>query len=87
LLATKLIWSEIGSRALRESFIFLPLWLTLIRTVTLSEAEEFAQTVGAKHFQTSAKQSIGVDEVFFDLSKRILLCGDFNSFFRLILSI
>mmetsp|Transcript_25392 Transcript_25392/g.35149 ORF Transcript_25392/g.35149 Transcript_25392/m.35149 type:complete len:269 (+) Transcript_25392:2843-3649(+) len=42
------------------------------RTVSLQDAEAYAQSVGAKHFQTSAKQTIGVDEVFLDLTKRMI---------------
>eukprot|EP00009_Paramoeba_aestuarina_P001782 CAMPEP_0201506568 /NCGR_PEP_ID=MMETSP0161_2-20130828/483_1 /ASSEMBLY_ACC=CAM_ASM_000251 /TAXON_ID=180227 /ORGANISM="Neoparamoeba aestuarina, Strain SoJaBio B1-5/56/2" /LENGTH=213 /DNA_ID=CAMNT_0047900703 /DNA_START=79 /DNA_END=720 /DNA_ORIENTATION=+ len=42
------------------------------RTVTQREAEAYAATVGANHLQTSAKQTIGVDEVFLNLSKRML---------------
>ena len=31
----------------------------------------YAQSVGAKHFQTSAKLNKGVEELFFDLTKGI----------------
>lgn len=42
------------------------------RTVPLQEAETYAATVGAKHYSTSAKFNKGVDELFLDLSKRML---------------
>ena len=42
------------------------------RTVPASEAEEYAASVGAKHYYTSAKQNKGIQELFFDLSKRLL---------------
>lgn len=39
------------------------------RHVSVAEAEEYAASVGAKHFHTSAKLSKGIDEMFLDLSK------------------
>lgn len=42
------------------------------RTVPLQEAETYAASVGAKHYSTSAKLNKGVDELFLDLSKRML---------------
>ena len=49
------------------------------RIVSLSEAEEFARSVGAKHYNTSAKLNEGVTELFLDLAK--------SSFTKLILNI
>ena len=46
------------------------------RNVTLSEAEAYAKTVGAAHFQTSAKKYINVDEVFLHLTKEMLSRGN-----------
>ncbi|OQV22517.1 Ras-related protein Rab-21 [Hypsibius exemplaris] len=46
------------------------------RNVPVAVAEEYAASVGAKHFQTSAKQNKGVEELFFDLSKRMIEQGD-----------
>ncbi len=42
------------------------------RAVTLQEAEEYAASVGAKHFSTSAKLNKGIDELFLDLARRLL---------------
>eukprot|EP01111_Echinosteliopsis_oligospora_P017905 TRINITY_DN794_c1_g1_i1.p1 TRINITY_DN794_c1_g1~~TRINITY_DN794_c1_g1_i1.p1 ORF type:complete len:212 (-),score=55.47 TRINITY_DN794_c1_g1_i1:32-667(-) len=42
------------------------------RVVTLEEAEQYAETVGAKHYSTSAKLNKGLDELFLDLTKRML---------------
>lgn len=42
------------------------------RHVTVSEAEEYARSVGAKHYHTSAKLNKGIDELFLDLTKRML---------------
>lgn len=42
------------------------------RVVTIEEAEAYATSVGAKHFSTSAKLNKGVEELFLDLSKRML---------------
>nr|ABD65439.1 Rab21 [Suberites domuncula] len=42
------------------------------RTVSHREAEDYASSVGATHFNTSAKQNKGVQELFLDLSKNIL---------------
>lgn len=42
------------------------------RTVPLQEAETYAASVGAKHYSTSAKLNKGVDELFLDVSKRML---------------
>ncbi|KAJ7383647.1 Ras- protein Rab-21 [Desmophyllum pertusum] len=42
------------------------------RHVDASEAEAYAKTVGAKHFHTSAKLNKGIEEMFFELSKKML---------------
>jgi len=42
------------------------------RTVPLAEAEGYAASVGAKHFPTSAKLDKGVEQLFLDLSQRII---------------
>jgi len=42
------------------------------RVVPQAEAESFAASVGAKHYTTSAKLNKGLDELFLDLSKRML---------------
>ena len=42
------------------------------RTVPQNEAEQFAKSVGASHMYTSAKLNKGLDEVFLDLTRRIL---------------
>lgn len=39
------------------------------RNVPVEEALNYAQSVGAKHFETSAKLNEGVDEVFIELTK------------------
>ncbi|XP_064396971.1 ras-related protein Rab-21-like [Halichondria panicea] len=45
------------------------------RTVLTTEAESYAASVGATHFSTSAKQNKGIQELFLDLSKRIIDSG------------
>eukprot|EP00043_Microstomoeca_roanoka_P019128 m.211807 g.211807 ORF g.211807 m.211807 type:complete len:197 (+) comp16942_c5_seq2:185-775(+) len=42
------------------------------RTVDQAEAEAYAESVGAKHFHTSARLNRGVDEMFLDLAKRLV---------------
>jgi len=42
------------------------------RHVQASAAEEYAKSVGAKHYHTSAKLNKGVEELFVDLTKRML---------------
>jgi len=42
------------------------------RVVSIKDAEAFADSVGAKHFSTSAKLNKGVNELFLDLTKRML---------------
>lgn len=43
------------------------------RNVNEQEAMKYAESVGATHFNTSAKANKGLDEVFMDLSQRMLL--------------
>lgn len=45
------------------------------RTVDHETAVKFADSVGANHFNTSAKMNRGIDEMFLDLSKRMLGAG------------
>lgn len=45
------------------------------RKVDQSTAEAYAQSVGAVHFHTSAKQDKGIGEMFLDLSKRMIAAG------------
>lgn len=42
------------------------------RHVSVEEAESYAESVGAKHFHTSAKLNKGIEELFLDLSKAML---------------
>jgi len=42
------------------------------RVVPLEKAEAYAASVGAKHYSTSAKLNKGVNELFLDLTKRML---------------
>jgi len=42
------------------------------RIVQKQKAEEFAKSVGAKHFETSAKLNQGVKEMFSELTKFIV---------------
>ncbi|ESN93897.1 hypothetical protein HELRODRAFT_88095 [Helobdella robusta] len=42
------------------------------RHVSLEEAENYSASVGAKHFQTSAKLNKGLDELFYDLSRGLM---------------
>lgn len=42
------------------------------RHVDAAEAEAYAKTVGAKHFHTSAKLNKGIEEMFFELTKKML---------------
>jgi len=46
------------------------------RNVPVAVAEEYAASVGARHFQTSAKQNKGVDEIFLDLTKQMIEQAD-----------
>uniref|UniRef100_H0XQ12 Ras-related protein Rab-21 n=1 Tax=Otolemur garnettii TaxID=30611 RepID=H0XQ12_OTOGA len=42
------------------------------RHVSTQEAESYAESVGAKHYHTSAKQNKGIEELFLDLCKRMI---------------
>jgi len=42
------------------------------RVVNKQKAEEFSATVGAKHFETSAKLNQGINEMFSDLTKMMI---------------
>jgi len=42
------------------------------RHVPVSEAEDYARSVGARHYHTSAKLNKGIEEMFLDLSKRMI---------------
>ncbi len=42
------------------------------RVVSQKEAEEYASTVGAQHFQTSAKLNKNLEETFVGLTRRMM---------------
>lgn len=42
------------------------------RVVSIEEAEQYAESVKAKHYSTSAKLNKGLEELFLDLTKRML---------------
>nr|CAD7259804.1 unnamed protein product [Timema shepardi] len=42
------------------------------RTVSVQNAEEYAESVGAKHYHTSAKLDRGIEEMFLELSQRMI---------------
>ncbi|XP_074115539.1 RAS oncogene family member Rab21 [Cotesia typhae] len=46
------------------------------RNVSIEEAEEYAKQVGAVHFHTSAKQNRNIEEMFLDLTKRMMAHAD-----------
>jgi len=46
------------------------------RHVSVEMAEEYAASVGAKHFHTSAKLNQGIDELFLDLSQSMVDSAD-----------
>lgn len=46
------------------------------RNVPLDVAEAYAQQVGAKHYETSAKLNDGIDELFIDLTNRMIEFSD-----------
>lgn len=48
------------------------------RTVPVAEAEAYAASVGAAHVLTSAKLNRGIEELFLDLSKRMIAVADAN---------
>lgn len=45
------------------------------RKVDQATAEQYAKSVGAVHFHTSAKQDKGIGEMFLDLTKRMIASG------------
>lgn len=47
------------------------------RNVNTEEAEEYATSVGARYFETSAKLNVGIEDVFLDLSAAVssLFCS------------
>ncbi|XP_013189296.1 ras-related protein Rab-21 [Amyelois transitella] len=49
------------------------------RTVSLEEAESYANMVGAKHFYTSAKLNQGVEDLFLDLTQEMVERFENNS--------
>ncbi|KAF6200959.1 hypothetical protein GE061_005406 [Apolygus lucorum] len=42
------------------------------RNVPVEVAEEYAKAVGAIHFHTSAKQNLGIEELFLELTQRMM---------------
>jgi len=46
------------------------------RHVSLEVAKEYAASVGAKHYETSAKINQGIDELFLDLSQNMVDAAD-----------
>lgn len=42
------------------------------RNVSVEDAESYAESVGAKHYHTSAKLNKGIEELFLDLCKRMM---------------
>ncbi|PSN38128.1 Ras-related protein Rab-21 [Blattella germanica] len=42
------------------------------RNVSIQEAEEYADSVGAKHFHTSAKLNQGIEEMFLEMTQRLI---------------
>ncbi|XP_057333727.1 ras-related protein Rab-21 isoform X1 [Microplitis mediator] len=46
------------------------------RNVSIEEAEEYAKQVGAVHFHTSAKQNRNIEEMFLDLTRRMIAHAD-----------
>lgn len=41
------------------------------RNVPLETAEQYAQSVGAKHYETSAKLNDGIEELFLELTNQV----------------
>ncbi|KAF7275095.1 hypothetical protein GWI33_012191 [Rhynchophorus ferrugineus] len=56
------------------------------RHVSLEEAKEYAEKVGATHCETSAKLNQGVDEMFFTLTKNMLSISEQKQLFNSTLS-
>jgi len=46
------------------------------RHVSLQQAEEYAKSVGATHFNTSAKMNKGIEELFLHLSQQMMVKAD-----------
>ncbi|XP_020283626.1 ras-related protein Rab-21 [Pseudomyrmex gracilis] len=46
------------------------------RNVSIEEAEEYAKQVGAMHFHTSAKLNQNIEEMFLDLTRRMMQRAD-----------
>ncbi|XP_076657809.1 RAS oncogene family member Rab21 [Halictus rubicundus] len=46
------------------------------RSVAIEEAEEYAKQVGAMHFHTSAKLNQNIEEMFLDLTRRMIQHAD-----------
>jgi len=46
------------------------------RHVSLQQAEEYAKSVGASHFNTSAKLNQGIEELFLQLSQQMMVKAD-----------
>ncbi|XP_034189590.1 RAS oncogene family member Rab21 [Osmia lignaria lignaria] len=46
------------------------------RSVSIQEAEEYAKQVGAMHYHTSAKLSQNIEEMFLDLTQRMIQHAD-----------
>jgi len=46
------------------------------RQVSRDEAEEFAEQVGAFYVETSARDSVNVNELFMEVGRRVLACSD-----------
>ena len=42
------------------------------RVVSRQEASDYAESVGAQYFETSAKQNRGIDDLFTSMGKRLL---------------
>ncbi|KAJ9574761.1 hypothetical protein L9F63_008075 [Diploptera punctata] len=42
------------------------------RNVSIQDAEEYAKSVGARHFHTSAKLNQGIEEMFLELSQKMI---------------
>lgn len=49
------------------------------RAVPIAEAESYAASVKANHFQTSAKQNRGIEELFLDLTRRMIEISEANN--------
>ena len=49
------------------------------RAVPIAEAESYAASVKAKHFQTSAKQNRGIEELFLDLTRSMIEISEANN--------